>query len=317
VRGRAGTDRIIGAFWRLGTPQPRAVDALFWLWPDGDHHEIVAALGRADGPGALRAAQDALGRAPDWAEAAATHNLAVTAHLVALDTEEGRHTATGDGAGTPAAEAWTRALETWLAVARDDECRVAFQSIIRSMRDPRLPIRAAGQLWPRLPAAVLGINGTLLAAAAIDGDEAAVDRHHRLIRGSGYPDEAVDDVLRRSATAIAKALRDAGERAGVAARHKPAEADRIADDLIARCALPLRALDGILPARDPATGDAHEHVALAVVRCCTSLEHGGRAHGRTCELLTTAHRLAPEGPVRQRVARQLETRGCAPPATTP
>src|SRR5439155_19728552 len=111
-------DAVRQAVERLRDPETRLLDEFFWFWPEipttETPDEALIALDRGD----VAAARKRWQSAPHGA-VAAPHNLAVLAHLVALDLEH-RATVSGRGLDSFLArmrdQAWADAWTAWRQV---------------------------------------------------------------------------------------------------------------------------------------------------------------------------------------------------------
>lgn len=278
-------DRVVQ---RLRDPAKRLVDELFWFWPAPDGpDDAVAALRDGDVEAAERA----------WrarSTPVARHNLAVLAHVRALDAAE------------PDRALWDQALANWRAVIDDEAFWELFRARIVELDDARLSPVMARRVRRELPAALLSINARL-ALEAWRADRPGDGRSHlEVISGSGFDRAVIDDVLRgavRPERDRVAALCEAAERdSDTDPEHAGTTGDRLAD----QTAPLLGTLGFVLPDDDPARSGAQDQVARQVMRCAVAYGNHTRDWRATLVLLRRAHPIAVTETVRADIERNLE-----------
>jgi hypothetical protein len=203
VRPQPPAEEVLTALQRIRDPNQRLLDEWFWLWPvpDVDVEDATADDVR-------RAWSDAAGTGQSHA-AAAVHNLAVTAHLKAL--EAGKSAKSVEGT-------WNRAYRRWRQVLRDEGCWAWLERRVEAIADPQLQRGAVAELRRELPALLLEIHAELAVAAARQPTRAKL--HVTAMRASGFDRDVIDRALSGAVQSHLSRLRALGERARDAARSR-------------------------------------------------------------------------------------------------
>ncbi|WP_026924162.1 hypothetical protein [Glycomyces arizonensis] len=153
---------ILDALRRLHDPTARIVDEFLWLWPE------PAAAGEAD-----------------EARAVALHNLAVTAHVSALEDDY------PDGA---VEEKWGAVYRRWNQVLEEEACWRRLARRVEALADPQLRTTAVDRLRLGLPELVLSTHaGLAVADFARDRDRGL--RQADAMLGSDHDDAMIDRAL--------------------------------------------------------------------------------------------------------------------------
>jgi hypothetical protein len=239
-------DTVRVAIERLRDPETRLVDEFFWFWPESLTSEApdaaLADLERGDVAAARKRWLEQLTRAP--ASAVVPHNLAVLAHLLALDLEA-RALAAGRALDSFLCrmrdQAWGDAWKYWKNVLEAEAFWDRFRERLRELNEPQLPESLVDEFRRGLPVALLGINAGLAVKWAEMRLPLEAARHRRLLQTSALDSIDIDEALRR-------ALRPVRERIKTlchsAAQAGTADHWQTALDLFKGIAgLPIRAVD--------------------------------------------------------------------------
>jgi hypothetical protein len=256
-----GAGAIREAVERLRDPERRLVYEFFWFWPERSgaarDDGALTALARGEVEGARRA----------WLSAQsgiAAHNLAVLAHLEALDLEAQR---SGSDRSEQRMTLWRTAFRYWAAVVEGPESWERLQERVRDLNEPQLTESTVAGLRQALPGALLAINARLAVEAAEQGDEAEAARQVNLVRESGLPAPAVEAALREATQPLRDRLHLLCEKAEREADASPAAGHTCAVHLLDTTRPLLAGLGRLLPADDPLLVGAHDEVALRVLAC--------------------------------------------------
>ncbi len=294
--------QIEAAAGRLGTPEVRLRDELFWFWPYQNGSPATDPALQALAAGNSATATEIWASAAQTGDDIALHNLAVLNHALALDA----HFA---GLGGPeqctAAEYnWRQALEHWNSLCQRD----AFWASLMA-RSQELGVGQAGPL-------VAGLHSTILPAmleqlarlclmAALNQQEAACALYRELREGFGFDaervSEALHDVLHTYLDDIDKKVRKADEDASAA----PESAERVAQTLMEGTRRPLYVVDRVLGEGHPWRDYARDDVAEAANSCVMQL-HNSPATRSSLAVLRTAAELAVDPRLRGALADNLE-----------
>lgn len=158
----ADGEMIRAAMERLHEPERRMLEEFFWFWPatrgESQADPAVQALSRGD----IEAARSVW---LEWSRSAdrnaiACHNLAVLAHVRALDLE---HAGADDRPLTMMQactrdSCWLEAYGHWREVLRDESFWDSLAGHYRSLNEPQVGPEMARRLRAALPAALVRIN---------------------------------------------------------------------------------------------------------------------------------------------------------------
>jgi hypothetical protein len=264
-----GPELVREAQHRLRDPESRFLDEFFWFWPEalgrgGRGAPAAAPLGT---PEAARAAWEHAARSPGeggWA----LHNLAVLAHLRALDLE---HRALADPGRLPPPEAqeraalWPQAWQHWRALLADEPVWRDLALRVRELGEPQLTVAAVEGLRTHLPEALLAVNGHLAVRAGEQGLEAEVARHAGLMQGSGFDAAAVDAALARAVQPVCERIKLLCRKAADDTAADPAQGFPASMRLQKFATAQLAVLDKLLPARHALRVGMRDEVALQMV----------------------------------------------------
>ncbi|OHV41833.1 MULTISPECIES: hypothetical protein [Pseudofrankia] len=209
---------------------------------------------------AALAAGDVDGARRRWIEAASTdgaarHNLAVLAHLRALDAERagagaasGAPDAAAGPAGAPPRPDWREVYWLWAAVLADEACWNAFEARIAAAGDARLGVGLAAGIRSALPDTLLASGAALVAAAVDAGDLPAARAHLAALRELGAGD--LDAALRAACEPWLAQVRSLCADADRAAQDRPATGLDVAERVLTDAEPTMARIDELLPPRN-------------------------------------------------------------------
>jgi hypothetical protein len=208
-------DAMRTAVERLRDPEARFVDEFFWFWPvaltPDAPDAALAALDRGDVATARRLWQEPA------AGSVAQHNLAVLAHLLALDFEH-RALAAGRPLESLAArlrdQSWADAWKHWKAVLADDAFWERLRGRLTELAEPQLPLSLADNVRDVLPATLLRLNAELAVRWAERRLPPEAQRHKEWVQRSGLDPGTIDDALRRALRPVRERLKSLCATAG-------------------------------------------------------------------------------------------------------
>ncbi|RBQ16287.1 hypothetical protein DP939_30430 [Spongiactinospora rosea] len=281
------------AVQRLKDPLERLMDELFWLWPaeDGDGDPAMAALREGRPQEALRLWETGP------AGPVATHNIAVLAHVQALEA---------DDLGPQTLRSWKRAYEHWAKVIGDDAFWELMTARAAELDDPRLTAATVRDLRADLPTALLSISAQLTATAVRDGRSADAREHTGLMYASGFPGGAADDALRSAVDPEISRIETLCANAGQTLVGDPAHGDEVAERLLDAAEPLLDVLYGVLPGGHWTARNAGDDVAKTALGCVVSYANREGDHERAIDLLLRVLATAGTDSVRERVEENLE-----------
>jgi hypothetical protein len=262
-----GTDpnAIREAMQRLRDPERRLVDELFWFWPadtGGSRQDpALTALSRDDIDAAHEIWNIRLRRSGD--DYVAAHNLAVLAHVLALEWEKhGSALEPGQVAADTARrdEYWRTALMHWCEVLDQEAFWSQVTARIRELDDPRLTTGTARRFREALPLALLSINAQLAVDLA-ERDESGADRQVKLMHASDFGTEVVDEALRRAVRPVRERITTLCKAAETETNSRPELAHHTVNRLIDQTAPLLKVIDRVLAPGNATRDGAHDEVS--------------------------------------------------------
>ena len=292
---------------RLGTdPERRILDELLWFWPQqpggARQDEALQALQRGDTDGAIRL----------WSEqektpatrVVATHNLAVAAHLQALELEQ-------DGADPAKARArdghWREAQKRWKPVVESEAVWSRLNDRVRQINDARLRTSLGRRLQDWLPRGLLQINARLAAQHGEAGRPAELKRQLALMRGLGFPADTLDEILQE----VARPVR---ERIGHLCRNTNSEVVRqpvaglpAIQRLVEQTRGPIALLDQILGESDATRRGARDAVGEQIRSSLVEYLNATEDWETAIPLCEEALRLAVNHTQRENIEKNLDS----------
>ncbi len=261
------------ALERLRDPEVRLLDEFFWFWPESfaaaPEDAALTALARGDVASARKRWQEALEPAP---QPIALHNLAVLAHLMALDLECRAMLSPQTLDGFTARlrdQSWATAYQHWTALVKQGDFWRLLKERIVQLAEPQLTPELADALRSELPMTLLGINAQLAVAAAARGQADEAHRHRELVCRSGFDELDVEQALRRALKPVRDRLKSLSESSS----QTQADGWRTALELYQRVAgLPLGQSD-----RDTLLDDVAEVMNRVCWFCQTRVGESGTA----------------------------------------
>jgi hypothetical protein len=249
-------DAVREAVERLNDPERRLVDEFFWFWPEPAEgaDEALAAADRGDVATARKRWQEAT------ASPVAGHNLAVLAHLLALDFEH-RAMTTGRVLDTVLCklrdQAWAEAWKHWKTLLEQPTFWDRFRERLRELNEPQLPEALADDFRRALPVALLGLNAQLAVQWAERRLPLEAERHKTLLRNSGLDAIDADEALRRALRPVRERIKMLCDSAAESGSH---DSYQTALDLFKGVAP--------LPGRDSDRDNLLEDAGPALYRVC-------------------------------------------------
>jgi|EBPBio282013_DNA_FD.fasta_scaffold01154_8 hypothetical protein len=298
------TDALRQASQRLADPEQRLVDELFWFWPltagCADPDPALAALARGDLAEAAR----------QWTtrelnDDASAHNLAVLAHLQALDLEH-------LGGGLPSESAqqqskfWLDAQQQWRKVLQNEAFWGRLTARVRILDDPRLTTGLVRRIRQALPEMLLTINAQLAVAALERQETDRAYRHLTLIRASGFDQAAIDAALARVIQPFRKRLMTLIDTARNEAQAAPRSADVVAERLLLQSKGLTSILCAILPTESTVRVTLLDELASCADRCLTVFVNETRKWSRCLELEKQIHAIAASPGLRSTIEEEME-----------
>ncbi len=294
------------AMQSIYNPNSRLVEEIFWFWPcgaDGSSDDGLCALREGRYRDAVRLWESL---AQDRADGAAgRHNLAVMAHLMALNLERRvlSHTDTAEEEGRRHTY-WTKAFDHWAACLSTPSYWDHLSDRVRELADPRLTRSTVEAYRSLLPTMLLSINAKLAITYAEQGSKEAA-WHVELLRRSGLGDSHLETALTQALDPMRTRTNALATSATEEATESPAEGHVIARRLMDEAARPLQVFDMLLGEQHLVTVATHDEVALAVL--AVQIKYGAKTQDwkTSVELLQRALKIASSTTAKQRIQKNL------------
>ncbi len=261
------TDAVREAMERLRDPECRLLDEFLWFWPtqfgEGKTDQTLTVLDQ----GNLQAASNAWLQSEKNGEAGdvAKHNLAVLAHMLALDLE---HSVQANGKPLEEKLAkrldnyWANAFTRWRVLHRDDRFWDRLADRIRELDEPQLNDETAREMRTGLPVWLPYINAQLAISAAEQGKLHEAKRQVRIISRSRLDPTAINEALDLAVRPLRERIKLLCSTAEADATSDLAHANKVTQRLIRQTKPLLAILDCLLPIGHTTLEGAHDEVAL-------------------------------------------------------
>lgn len=297
------------AMQTLHAPEQRLIEELFWFWPmepgSEQPDEALDALRQGEVPRATsiwhrQQMVDGQGNIP-------LHNLAVLAHVTALDMEYASWDQSSLNGETAQCDVyWQEALHRWQILITEDGFWKHLEYRIVELDDPRLTPALAADMRTMLPLALLSINAQLALQAARQGKSKAVARQIGIMRNSGFDTTVVEEALRRAVAPIRQQIKALAAVAEEDTRADPRQGDAIAKRLAHQTQPLLHILD-LLPTGDSTRDSMHDEVALAALGCLIPFGNRTEQWKTTHECVQELLKIAIGASARTRIKENIET----------
>ena len=298
---------IRNAMERLHRPVDRLLDEVFWFWPtqgDASSDPALQALEQGD---VKQAEAIWLPLAKVAGEGhIATHNLAVLAHLLALDYE-GRLVTSGvtEKDQKRLAHLWRRGFARWKTVLEGEDFWSMVKSRVRQLDDLQLTTGFVRRVRSALPTALLLINAKLAYAAAERGDSKLAQHHIGLLREASFGNGLAEQAIREAIKPIRNQVKTAIDNARSRWTSKSHQANRDVRDLYEHTKGLLAIIDAIFPEGDLTRGGLHNMVAEAMQEGQTAFAIKTNDWHECIRLLELAQGLAPGDMVQSKLSENI------------
>jgi hypothetical protein len=295
---------------RLGNPESRLIDELFWFWPlEIGNKDIVddaiAALKRSDFSGAVSVWKH---HEENYSEAnVSMHNLAIMYHVLALDIEYLQAENLTAKQAQQKQDYWKQAFSRWQILINYEGFWSRLAKRIHELKDPRLTTGTARRLRAGLPLVLLLINASLAIKALERGNSKEATQQINLIKKSGFNRAIMDEALRRAVMPIRDRVKICCTNAENENKNNPENIDQTFSDLIEQTAQPLATLDAILPADHPVRESAHDEVASQIFDITIASTNKTSDWKRALFMLEQALHIAVGSSMHKRIEENIKT----------
>lgn len=264
-------EQLRAAAQRLHEPECRIIDEFFWFWPyewgKGHSDPALLMIQKGEDKQAYKIWTKSLADTEDVAcSIVAKHNLAVMAHIRALDAElvslQNDH--------SPEeleliSKYWRMCFKWWEELSDNEMFWDLVAQRIHILKDPHLTTGFVRRMRYTFPEALDKINA-MLAIRFIDKNKIALaNKQIEYIHQTNKGKDNVPKTLSLVAGPLQARIKDAVENARAVIKHKPATADKTASELIEIVSAPIRTLKLLL-------SDSYEFIDLSDSVAATCLE---------------------------------------------
>lgn len=302
----AATIRV--AIDRLADPEQRLLEEFFWFWP--------LAAGTAKRDPALRALQQndvesALAewqrRCGDSTDEVALHNLAVSHHVMALDSELAAASDPSHPPDPGINENWGKAWKYWRLLREHGPFWERLKERIREMDDPRVDLGSAFRIQAELQSWLGSINAQLAFRASVRSDSSTANRHLELLRLSGLDEHSQIRLLERALQPARDSLKTLCAHADTEGRADAANSDKPIGELLEAARPILRTFQELLPPGNSIRDGAHDQVAGLLRSLLVGFGNASKSWRFCRETLTECYALATGASVRSQIEEDLKT----------
>ena len=295
---------------RLGDPESRLIDELFWFWPlwfglPEEKDEALVALKRNDFEGAVSIWKQHEEKASE--ANVSMHNLAIMYHALALDIEHLELTQTlSPKQLNQKRYYWEQTFSRWQILLNHEEFWQRLTKRIRELDDPRLTTGTTRRIRSGLPLVVLSINAMLAVQAAQKDNKDEALYHIGLMNNSGFDKASVDEALRRAVAPIRERIKIICTNVENEAKNAPENAEEIVHNVIAETSQLLTTLDVLLPKRHATRESAHDEVASRILSSDITFTNRTKNWNASLKMLEQALQIALGASLRQRIEENIK-----------
>lgn len=261
-------DDIHHGIERMNRPVDRLIDEIFWFWPtnsNADADQALDALGHGEVDQARKLWEEEARLDDEWK--IATHNLAVSDHLEALDSEV-RYVSEGLDfeALERLADRWLRSLARWKEVIEDEGFWNIVKNRARDMEDLQLTTGLVRRIRDTLPKALLLINAKISFDAAARSDIEHAQWHIRMLKDADLGYEIADEVIIKAIEPAQSRIKISVDNAKSRWTSTPQLGNQYVRELDEQTRNQLDVADSMLPLNDLFRESLHDTVADAMLQ---------------------------------------------------
>ncbi len=297
------------AEYRLGNPESRLIDELFWFWPlatgrTESTDDALAALIRNDFSGAVAIWKH---REENASEAnVSMHNLAIMYHVLALDIEYMQADNLTEKLSRQKQEYWKQAFSRWQILLEHEGFWGRMTQRIHELKDDRLTTGTIRRLRAGLPLVLLSINASLAIQAMERGNIDEASQQINFIKKSGFNKAVMDEALRRAAIPIRERINITCDAAENEVNNAPDTAIEVINDLISQTTELLETLDILLPKNHAIRESGHDKVASQILSIDITYTNETKKWNESLEILKRALQIAVGASMRKRIEDNIE-----------
>jgi hypothetical protein len=294
---------------KLGQPEIRFLEEIFWFWPmagDINNDNALKALASNNYQDAVNIWLDNEQQADN--KMIATHNLAVIAHTLALDIE---HIKDCDPSVNGKYEMlrynyWKSAYARWQIVISMDEFWRHLTNRMVEIDDPRIKEDDINAMHDLLPYILISTSA-FIALKAVERDQhEEASTFLELINGSSFHQEAINESLQHTVAAHIEQVNTAYTNADSEIRQKPASAAEVIRQTIDETAKPYQVIRTMLPEKHPGLVSFLDKTAERILQFVIRYTNETNDWNAALELLEYAQANSGTQKVKNKIAENLK-----------
>ncbi|MHB2149967.1 acyl carrier protein [Calditrichota bacterium LG25] len=298
------SDDIREALQRLRDPERRFIDEFFWFWPhingQSKRDQALLALAKYD----IKTAKSIWINYEAMSSEAnvSMHNLAVLAHLLALDLEyKGSLKVLNEKEAKMRDYFWTESFKRWKILLTYEGFWKRLEVRIRDFDDPRLTIETLTRIRETLPIALIFINAKLAVIAAENRNKKEAKRHLKIIENSGFDNNVIEVALLQAVTPIRERIKTICQYINKERTENPEQSNKLAQKVMEQTKNLLFTLDLVLTKNNPIREGAHDEVALTALDSIISYGNKTSDWERCFKLIKEVQKIVQSESARSRV----------------
>jgi hypothetical protein len=306
-------DDLRRATKRLQDSQTRFVDEFFWFWPlnweDSSPDQALQVLANGDRSSAENIWTEHLAGYPEAERLAATHNLAVLYHILAIDLEHDCHK--NETPPLPAEleqlnTLWRTSFDWWEKLVDHEGFWDLMRERVLAIDDPSLSTGFVRRFRAVFPIAFDNINADFAAAHSKNGKHSRAALHIQFMQETHDGLDDVDESLSKVTRPLHSRIDAALNRATENLHDDPKDGINRADRLLAETAEPLKALSTLLGSGHAEVTETQDEVVEACCNCAIAYGNETEEWASGVVLLEKLRGLVVSEKLKSRIEKNLD-----------
>lgn len=298
---------------RLQDPQTRFVDEFFWFWPlnreETTSDKGLRALANGNQSEAESFWVEHLAGFPETERLAATHNLAVLYHILAIDMEHDCHK--NETPPLPAEleqlnSLWRTSFDWWEKLVDHEGFWDLLRDRVLAINDPSLSTGFVLRFRSVFPVAFDNINADFAAAYSKNGKHSRAALHIQFMQETHNGLDDVDQSLSKVTRPLHSRIDAALNRATENLHDDPKDGINRAGRLLAETAEPLKALSTLLGSDHAEVRETQDEVAEACCNCAIAYGNETEEWAGGVVLLEKLRGMVTSEKLKSRIEQNLE-----------
>jgi len=306
-------DDLRRAAKRLEDPQTRFVDEFFWFWPlsweKASADQALQSLENDDRSAAETIWTEHLTGCQEVERLAATHNLAVLYHILAIGQEHDCHKneiprlpAELDQLNT----LWRTSFDWWEKLVDHEGFWDLLRDRVLAINDPSLSTGFVLRFRSVFPVAFDNINADFAAMHLKNGKHSRAALHIQFMQETHNGLDDLDQSLSKVTRPLHSRIDAALNRSTENLHDNPKDGINRADRLLDETAEPLKALSTLLGADHTEVKETQDEVAEACCNCAIAYGNGTEEWASGVVLFEKLHGMVASEKLKSRIAQNLE-----------